>query len=237
MFALFCCQNDAGNKNQKGVYSMKLFRKSMSVFLAVLLLVTACIPALHGAAAVIVYSEQYAALATLLANEHVRNLENYEIENKKSDDIVTEGFNTDAGAFSYKHTVYAKDDVENSILKAANRFYYIAESIMSYDCGIGIDTADKLYKEVLANVKEYFDTVKESGWLDMDNQPAKPTLSEKQKFEEVMQQLGGRFDKDNLITMGVKYYYSEDIDFYLNVYGERYYPTDDELAVYEEAYA
>ncbi len=216
---------------------MKLFRKSMSVFLAVLLLVTACIPALHGAAAVIVYSEQYAALATLLANEHVRNLENYEIENKKSDDIVTEGFNTDAGAFSYKHTVYAKDDVENSILKAANRFYYIAESIMSYDCGIGIDTADKLYKEVLANVKEYFDTVKESGWLDMDNQPAKPTLSEKQKFEEVMQQLGGRFDKDNLITMGVKYYYSEDIDFYLNVYGERYYPTDDELAVYEEAYA
>lgn len=209
----------------------------MSVFLAVLMLMTACIPAFHGAAAVVVYSEQYGALATLLANEHVRNLENYEIEHKKSEDIVTEGFHTDAGAFAYSHTVYAKDDVENSILKAANRFYYIAESVMSYNYGVGIYTADLLYKEVLSNVKSYFDTVKESGWFDMNNQPANPLMSERDKYYEVLERLGGRFDKDNLITMGVKYYYNEDVDFYLNVYGERYYPTDDELAVYEEAYA
>ena len=71
---------------------MKLLKKSMSVFLAVLMLLTACLPALHGAAATIVYSEQYRALATLLANDHVRDLNNYEIVHKKSEDIVTEGF-------------------------------------------------------------------------------------------------------------------------------------------------
>ncbi len=216
---------------------MKLFRKSMSVLLAVLMLMTACMPAFYGAAATIVYSEQYQALATLLANEHVRDLTNYEIENKKSDDIITEGFHTESGAFSYSHTVYAKDDVDNSILKAANRFYYIAESIMSYSYGVGVYSAELLYNQVLANVEDYFDDIKDSGWFDMNNQPANPLKSEKDLYYEVMDKLGGRFNKDNLITMGVKYYYSEDVEYYVDVYGERFYPTDEELAVYEEAYA
>lgn len=215
---------------------MKHLRKSLSVLMAVVLLMSACLPALHGAAATIVYSEQYAALATLLANDHVRNLENYEIENKKSDDIVTEGFHSDAGAFAYKHTVYAKDNVDNAILKAANRFYYIAESVMSYRYGVGIYSAEKLYQEVLTNVKDYFDDIKQAGWFDMDNQPASPSLSERQKYEEVMEQLGGRFDKDNLITMGVKYYYTEDAGFYTDVYGERFYPTDEEIKLHDSVF-
>ncbi len=209
----------------------------MSVFLAVLMLLTACLPAFHGSAAVIVYSEQYNALATLLANEHVRDLNNYEIENKKSEDIVTEGFNTDAGAFAYSHTVYAKDDVENSILKAANRFYYIAESVMSYTHGVGIYSAELLYAEIQNNLKPYFDKIKDSGWLDMNNQPVTPTVAERNKYYEVMNQLGNRFDKDNLITMGVTVYYSESIDYYVDVYGNRFYPTDEELETYDEAVA
>ncbi len=216
---------------------MKLLKKSMSVFLAVLMLLTACLPALHGAAATIVYSEQYRALATLLANNHVRDLNNYEIVHKKSEDIVTEGFNTDAGAFSYSHIVYAKDDVENSILKAANRFYYIAESIMSYTHGVGIYSAELLYAEVLSNLRSYFDTVKEEGWLDMDNQPANPVKAERDRYYEIMEQLGNRFDKDNLITMGATVYFSEDIGFFVDVYGDRFYPTDAELEAYEAAYA
>ena len=150
---------------------MKLFRKSMSVLLAVILLMTACLPAFNGAAATIIYSEQYNALATFLADEHVRDLNNYEIVNKKSDDVITEGFNTEAGAFSYSHTVYAKDDVENSILKAANRFYYIAESLMSYTYGVGFYSAELLYNEILFKLEDHFDGMKDAGWLDMDNQP------------------------------------------------------------------
>ncbi len=207
----------------------------MSVFLAVILLMTACLPAFNGAAATVIYSEQYKALATLLADDHVRNLNNYEIVNKKSDDVVTEGFNTDAGAFAYSHTVYAKDNVENSILKAANRFYYIAESLMSYSYGVGLYTAELLYGEVLFNLEDYFADMKDSGWLTMDNQPIHIMEEDEQKYYEVLEELGGRFDKDNLITMGVNYYYNEDIGYYVNELGERYYPTDAELDAYEKA--
>ncbi|MBE6812518.1 MAG: hypothetical protein E7523_06515 [Ruminococcaceae bacterium] len=213
---------------------MKLFQKSMSVLLAVVLLMTACLPAFNGAAAAVVYSEQYKALATFLADDHVRNLNNYEIVNKKSDDIITEGFNTEAGAFVYSHTVYAKDNVENSILKAANRFYYIAESLMSYTYGVGVYTAELLYNEVLFNLESYFADMKDAGWLDMDNQPIHVMEEDAQKYYDVMEELGNRFDKDNLITMGVNYYYSDDIGYYVDELGERYYPTDAELDEYEK---
>ncbi len=213
---------------------MKLFRKSMSVLLAVVLLMTACLPAFNGAAAAVIYSEQYNALATFLADEHVRNLNNYEIVNKKSDDVVTEGFNTEAGAFAYSHTVYAKDNVENAILKAANRFYYIAESLMSYNYGVGFYTAELLYKEVLFNLEEYFVGMKDAGWLDMDNQPIHVMEEDEKRYYEVLEELGNRFDKDNLITMGINYYYNDDIGYYVNELGDRYYPTDAELDEYEK---
>ncbi len=214
---------------------MKLFRKSMSVLLAVILLMTACLPAFNGAAATIIYSEQYNALATFLADEHVRDLNNYEIVNKKSDDVITEGFNTEAGAFSYSHTVYAKDDVENSILKAANRFYYIAESLMSYTYGVGFYSAELLYNEILFKLEDHFDGMKDAGWLDMDNQPIHVMEEDEQRYYAVLEELGGRFDKDNLITMGVNYYYNEDIGYYVDELGARYYPTDAELDAYKAA--
>ncbi len=214
---------------------MKLFRKSMSVFLAVILLMTACLPAFNGAAATIIYSEQYNALTAFLADEHVRDLNNYEIVNKKSDDVITEGFNTEAGAFSYSHTVYAKDDVENSILKAANRFYYIAESLMSYTYGVGFYSAELLYNEILFKLEDHFDGMKDAGWLDMDNQPIHVMEEDEQRYYAVLEELGGRFDKDNLITMGVNYYYNEDIGYYVDELGARYYPTDAELDAYKAA--
>ncbi|MBR3954870.1 MAG: hypothetical protein IKJ63_05315 [Clostridia bacterium] len=169
---------------------MKLFQKSLSVLLTAVLLLTACLPAFSGAAAVVAYEEQYKALATLLADEHVRDLNHYEVESQVVDDVITEGFNTEAGAFTYYHTVYAEDNAQSAILKAANRFYYIAESLMSYTYGNGIYTAELLYKEVLGNLESCFaDMFAEAFYVDARGNRYAPTETELAAYAEACRQL------------------------------------------------
>ncbi len=130
-------------------------KKILSVFLAAVMLFSVMSIGIVGAAAEIDYDAQYRELALNLQNEHVRELENYEITNTTLDN-GTEGFDQEARGFAYDHRVVASDDVDNSILKAANRFYFIAESLMSFKYGVGCYDGTSLIEHVTERIKPYF---------------------------------------------------------------------------------
>lgn len=162
-------------------------KKILSVFLAALMLFGAFSIGFTGVAAEIDYDAQYRWLADALKNDHVRELTNYTISNTTLDNGM-EGFDQEAKGFAYDHRVTAKDNAAGDILKAANRFYYIAESIMSYKYGTGCYDASVLVKYISEKIKPYFSS-----------------------------------------TSGV----GEEI--YEDFYGDRYYPTEEELAAYKKA--
>ena len=127
---------------------------------------------------------QYSLLAKALKNAYVADLANYTISNKTFDD-GKDGFDAEANGFAYEHRVTAEDNPAGDILKAANRFYYIAEQLMSTEYGRGLYDASMLVSTIAARLKTYF-------------------------------------------VGGTEKYYE---DFY----GARYYPTEEELAAYNDA--
>ncbi len=160
-------------------------KKILSVFLAAVMLFSVMSLGFTGVAAEIDYDAQYRELALALKNEHVRELTNYAITNTTLDN-GTEGFDQEARGFAYDHRVVAQDNAEGDILKASNRFYYIAESLMSYKYGVGCYDGTTLLEHVTDRIKPYFAST--SG--------------------EVI---------------------------YEDFYGERYYPTEEEIAAYNNA--
>ena len=162
-------------------------KKVLSVFLAALMLFTAMSLGVTGVAVEIDYDAQYRSLANLLKDEHVRELTNYTVSNTTLDN-GTEGFDREARGFAYDHKVVAKDNAEGSILKASNRFFFIAESLMSFKYGVGCYDANTLVKYVSEKLKPFFASTSGSG---------------------------------------------EDI--YQDFYGNRYYPSAEEIAAYKEA--
>ena len=127
---------------------------------------------------------QYVNLASALKNEYVADLSNYTISNHTLNNGA-DGFDTDANGFAYEHRVTAQDNSAGDILKAANRFYYLAETLISTEYGTGLYDPEMLVTAVAARLKEYF--------------------------------------------LGSTETYYEDF------YGKRYYPTEEELAAYENA--
>ncbi len=161
------------------------FKKALSVFLAVLMLFSMMSLGLTAAAAEIDYNTQYGMLADALKNEHVRELTNYKVVNKTLEN-ATEGFDPEAKGFAYDHTVYAQDNQTSDILRASNRFYYIAESLMSFEHGVGCYDAATLISYITEKLKPHF--LAEDGGV-----------------------------------------------LYEDFFGNRYYPTDEEIAAYNEA--
>lgn len=162
-------------------------KKIISVFLAALMLFGVFSIGFTGVAAEIDYDAQYRWLAEALKNEHVRELTNYTISNTTLDNGM-EGFDQEAKGFAYDHRVTAKDNAAGDILKAANRFYYIAESIMSYKYGTGCYDASVLVKYISEKIKPYFSSTDGTGEA-----------------------------------------------IYEDFYGNRYYPTEEEIAAYKKA--
>lgn len=162
-----------------------MFKKTLSVFLATVLLITACSVGMVGFAANIDYTVQYSVLADALMNDHVRTLTNYKIANTTLENGA-EGFDTQANGFAYEHRVTAADDAEGSILKAANTFYYIAENLISTQYGKGYYNPSLLLAHVVEKVKPFISS----------------------NTDEV---------------------------YYEDFYGSRYYPTEEEIAEYNNA--
>ncbi len=163
------------------------FKKILSVFLSAVMLFSVVSIGVVGAAAEIDYTAQYRLLAEALQNEHVRELTNYTVTNTTLDN-GTEGFDQEARGFAYDHKVVAKDNAAGDILKASNRFYYIAESIMSYKYGTGCYDASTLISYITDKIKPHFASTSGSG--------------------EVI---------------------------YEDFYGNRYYPSAEEIAAYKKA--
>ncbi len=161
------------------------FKKALSVFLAALMLFSIMSLGLNAAAAEIDYNTQYGLLADALKNEHVRELTNYKVVNETLKN-ETAGFDPVAKGFAYDHTVFAQDNQKSDILRASNRFFYIAEALMSFQYGVGCYDAGTLISYITEKLKPYF--LAEDG--------------------------------------GVMY---EDF------FGNRYYPTEEEIATYNDA--
>ncbi|MBQ6898798.1 MAG: hypothetical protein IJN70_07430, partial [Clostridia bacterium] len=161
------------------------FKKALSVFLAVLMLFSMMSLGLNAAAAEIDYDTQYGLLADALKNEHVRELTNYKVVNQTLQN-ETEGFDPVAKGFAYDHTVFAQDNQTSDILRASNRFFYIAEALMSFQHGVGCYDAGTLITYITEKLKPHF--LAEDGSV-----------------------------------------------LYEDFFGNRYYPTEEEIAVYNDA--
>ena len=135
--------NDSVNTNaaksgkflSRSCFLMRI-KKILSVFLAAVMLFGALSVGFVGAAAEVDYEAQYRWLAEALQNEYVRELTNYTLTNATLSN-ETGGFDVEAKGFAYDHKVVARDNENGDILKASNRFYYIAENLMSYKYGVG----------------------------------------------------------------------------------------------------
>ncbi len=162
-------------------------KKVLSVFLAAVMLFTVMSIGITGAAVEIDYAAQYRWLAEALQNEYVRELTNYDVTNATLDN-ETGGFDQEARGFAYDHKVVARDNEAGDILKAANRFYYIAENIMSFKYGVGCYDPSTLLSYISEKIKPYFASTSGSGEI-----------------------------------------------IYEDFYGDRYYPTEEEIAAYNKA--
>ncbi len=162
-------------------------KKILSVFLAVVMLFSCISVGVVGAAAEIDYDAQFRLLAEALKNEHVRELTNYTVTNTTLDN-GTEGFDQEARGFAYDHRVVARDNAAGDILKASNRFYFIAESLMSYKYGVGCYDGTSLISYITDRIKPFFASTSGSGEI-----------------------------------------------IYEDFYGNRYYPTPEELEAYKKA--
>ncbi len=193
------------------------FKKALSVFLAVLMLFSVMSLGFTGVAAEIDYAAQYEMLADALKSEHVRELTNYKVVNATIKDQY-EGFNQEAKGFAYDHTVIAQDNQTSDILKASNRFYYIAEALMSFQYGVGCYDAATLMAYITDKIKPYF--LDEDGGVlyeDFFGNRYEPTEEEVARYNEVVKMLeeqGLEIDKINLPANGISFIEKDYWDYY-----------------------
>ena len=135
---------------------MTSFKKTISVIMAVVMLLGVLSSGMIGIAADFNSNEQYIKLAAALKNDYVGDLTNYNLSNAKLENEA-EGFDADANGFAYEHRVTAKDNAAGDILKAANRFYYILENIISTEYGVGLYEPSMIHSTVTARLKNYFE--------------------------------------------------------------------------------
>ncbi len=192
-------------------------KKALSVILASLMLLSVFSIGFTGMAADINMDSQYNMLADALKNDYVRTLTNYTVVNNTLDN-GSEGFDVDANGFAYEHRVVAADNKAGDILKAANRFYFIAETLMSTTYGVGCYDAAKLVKRVAAALKPYFendDAIR--SYVDFYGVPKEPTEEELQEYKEAVSLIeanGKEVNEATLTAMGVFFIERTPFEYY-----------------------
>lgn len=195
------------------------FKKILSVFLTAVMLFSIVSLGVTGAAAEIDYDAQYRLLANALKNEHVRELTNYSVTNTTLDN-GTEGFDQEARGFAYDHRVVAKDNQAADILVAANRFYYIAESLMSYKYGVGCYDAATLVDYMLEKIKPYFASTSGSGEIiyeDFYGSRYYPTPEEIEAYNKAVSDItavGAEVNQATLTEFGIYFMEMDDWSYY-----------------------
>ncbi len=195
------------------------FKKVLSVFLAAVMLFTVMSLGFTGAAAEIDYTAQYRLLAEALQNEHVRELTNYTVTNTTLDN-ETGGFDQEARGFAYDHRVVAKDNAAGDILKASNRFYFLAESLMSYKYGTGCYDASSLISYISDKIKPYFASTSGSGEIiyeDFYGNRYYPTAEEVKAYKNAVrdiQAVGAEVSQATLTEFGIYFMEMNDWEYY-----------------------
>ncbi|MBQ6117778.1 MAG: hypothetical protein IJK98_00970, partial [Clostridia bacterium] len=164
---------------------MTSFKKILSVVMAAVMLMGVMSAGVIGFAADADLTAQYVNLATALKNEYVADLSHYTISNNTLNNGA-DGFDTDANGFAYEHRVTAMDNSSGDILKAANRFYYLAESLMSTEYGTGLYDAEMLVTAVASRLKEYFVGSTETYYEDFYGKRYYPTEEELAAYEHAL---------------------------------------------------
>ncbi len=127
------------------------FKKTLSVFLAVIMMLSVCSVGFMGIAAVTVTSTMYNELSAALENTYVADLANYTTVNTKADDDY-EGFVSEVNAYAFEHRIVAADNDEGAIKNAAQKFYAVADVLMSKTYNKGCYNAELLIEEIMANI-------------------------------------------------------------------------------------
>lgn len=194
-------------------------KKLLCVLMATVMLLGAFSVGFTGAAAEIDYDAQYRLLSQSLQNEHVRELTNYTVTNTTLDN-GTEGFDQEARGFAYDHRVVARDNAAGDILKASNRFYYIAESLMSYKYGTGCYDASTLVKYISEKIKPYFASTAGSGeviYEDFYGERYYPTAEEEAAYKKAVMDItaiGAEVTQSTLTSFGIYFMEMDDWSYY-----------------------
>lgn len=194
-------------------------KKILSVFLAAVMLFSVMSLGITGAAAEIDYDAQYRLLALALQNEHVRELTNYTVSNVTLDN-GTGGFDTEARGFAYDHRVTARDNSAGDILVAANRFYYIAENLMSYKYGQGCYDASTLLSYITEKIEPYFLATSGTGekiYEDFYGNRYYPTPEEIEAYNKAVKDieaLGAQVSQATLTELGIYFMEMNDWEYY-----------------------
>lgn len=192
-------------------------KKALSVILASLMLLSVFSIGFTGMAADVSMNEQYGLLADALKNDYVRTLTNYTVVNNTLENGA-EGFDADANGFAYEHRVVAADNKAGDILKAANRFYFISEQLISTEYGKGCYDAAKLVKRVSAALEPYFASDGSvHSYVDFYGVPKEPTEEELQEYKEAVSLIeanGKEVSEATLTAMGVFFIERTPFEYY-----------------------
>ncbi len=156
---------------------MKMLKRTLCVFLSVLMLFTGVSSGVWAYAAEVNNDTQYRALAYSFFNYTIKsagftssyvvdtdengypsrsivgNMDQYSISNESSDYAYACEHELPIRAISYDHRVTAKDNSKGLIRNAAIAYLSIVDSIMSFDYGIGLYTIPMVSDAVAQNLK------------------------------------------------------------------------------------
>lgn len=114
---------------------MSMPKKTLSIFLSIIMLITSLSVGLYGYAAELEEDQLYDELAARLQNNYVANRANYSVEHIR--DASFEGWVEELNLYKTLHIVHAKDNKDGSIYFAAQKFYEVFEHEVSYVYGEG----------------------------------------------------------------------------------------------------
>ena len=159
---------------------------------------------------------QYTVLADALKNPYVGDLTNYSLTNNALKNGA-DGFVAEANSFAYEHRVTAKDNSAGDILKAANRFYYILEEIMSTEYGKGLYEPSMIHSAVTARLKPFFEGASEPFYVDFYGNRYEPTeeeLAEYNNTVSLLEAVGQEVNAATLSSFRIYFIEKDEYSFY-----------------------